>query len=93
MHERWPGDVRRIVEEAAAAANVHPAEVISRTRRRSVVAARRLALTAGHKFLGRTVTELAAAVGISVGAGSQLLSRPDSASLREQALLIAHRLK
>ncbi len=75
---RWEGDLADVVQAAATAAGCTSTEVRSRSRRRQVVLARRIAVIAAVWFLRRAVNEVAAAVGISDTSASRLQHRGDS---------------
>ncbi len=67
--------VRRVVKTAAREFLLAEDDVRSTSRRREVVAARRLALLVWSRELGQPQAEMAVALGISESAASQLLGR------------------
>ncbi len=72
---RWRGTVTTLLDAVSRETHVPVAEIRSKTRRRDVVRARRLALLVWTARFGREQGELASAVGIGPAAASQLLSR------------------
>ncbi len=72
---RWPGSMEALVRRVAAAAGVPAKEIGGWNRRRPVVRARRLVVMVAVGHLGRTLTEVAAVVGVSVQSASRLLHR------------------
>lgn len=73
----WPGSPRTVVHSVGFACSIDPDELRSASRRRHIVKARRLALSVWTCQLGRAAFEMAAALGISSSAASQLLARAD----------------
>jgi REP element-mobilizing transposase RayT len=87
----WPGPLAGIIACAGEICSVDPTRMISRDRRRTVVRARRVSIVAATRLMGRPLTEIAAALGISVSAASQLAATADTATL-EQAAEVARAL-
>jgi REP element-mobilizing transposase RayT len=79
VRPRWPGDEHVVVKAAAERMGVSAQRVLSRSRDRQCVAARRLALLVWTGPLGRPQREMANALGLSGAAASQLLNRSDAA--------------
>lgn len=73
----WSGSAATVVRNAAFACSIEPRELRSASRKRHIVKARRLALSAWTGQLGRAAFEMAAALGISSSAASQLLASAD----------------
>lgn len=93
LRPRWDGQVTTVVRAAAQAMKLTPAEMRSRTRQRGVADARRLALLVWRAHLGRPQAEMAAALGITDAAASQLLSSEVRiARLAEKAEVVGTRL-
>lgn len=80
MYRDWNGSPRTVLDACARASGVSENEARSKTRRRQVVAARRLALLVWTRYLGGAQVDMAATAGISAAAASQLLSRPEAVS-------------
>ncbi len=79
INPRWPVAPSDVVDAAARALELDPAEVRGPSRQRCLVNGRRLAVLVGTRYLGLTFTELGAAVGISASAAVHLLNRrPDA---------------
>jgi putative transposase len=95
LRHRWEGESQDLVARVAAATAVELRAMRGPGRSRAVVRARRLALLAGFHFLGRTLTEIAGALGLSVPAASQLLNRgaPHTDSLVREAFAIAEQCR
>ncbi len=72
---RWRGTVPTLLEAVSRETRVPLSEIRSKTRRREVVRARRLALLVWTARFGRDQGELASAVGIGPSAASQLLAK------------------
>jgi hypothetical protein len=72
--------VRGVLKSAAREFSLDEDDVRSTSRRRDVVAARRLALLVWSREFGRPQGEMAAALGISESAASQLLGRESAAA-------------
>jgi hypothetical protein len=89
LRPRWGGDLVAVVEKVAREARVEPDAIRSRTQARQVVAARRLAVYLITRELGRTVTEAAAVVGLTLSGASRLLNREVDADRREALLTLA----
>lgn len=95
LRPRWDGDLRLLVRAASEARGMRVSRVCSRERTAEVVTTRRLVVLAAVEHLGRSVTEAAAAVGLSAQGATQLLSRrPEECErLTPQALSIADSLR
>lgn len=93
MYRDWRGSPRAVLTACAGTQRVTEDDARSKSRRREVIAARRLALLVWTRYLGRSQVAMAATLGISRSAASQLLSRPDRVSRLDQAARwIARRL-
>jgi len=88
VRERYEGDLREVARHAAAIIGVSLSELSRPTRVRRVVEARRVALIAATRHLGRTAAEMAAFFGISSPAASKL-TRWDSANDPERDAVVA----
>jgi hypothetical protein len=93
---RWDGPVSAVLDGVTSVSGIDPDRIRSSDRSREVVGARRVAILAGTRFLGRTLTEMAQVVGISTSSASRLvrtdpekLSRAAVEAERVAALLIA----
>lgn len=75
LRPRWPGDIEEVVRIVALETGIPVETIRSRDRARSVAAARRLAIQLGRSELGFSLTEIAAAVGMSPGAANNLIRR------------------
>jgi putative transposase len=84
---RWTGPLPRLLGDAARQVGVPPSALRSRDRSRRVVRARRLALLVGTRHLGRAQVEVAAHLGLSEAAASQLLA--NETAVRELELTAA----
>lgn len=76
--ERWEGNLGELVELVAGRLAVPLEELCSSSKRRVAVQGRRVALVAGAWLLRRRQQEVAAALGLSSTAASQLLQGADS---------------
>lgn len=70
---RWEGDLRHVLVRVHLATGISVEAMHSRSRRRDLVAARRLYLLVATSHLGRSVTEAAGVIGRSVQSASKLL--------------------
>jgi hypothetical protein len=85
LRPAWDGSPMDLLEIISTATDVPVAHILSPSRRRDVVAARRLAALVWFEHLGRALTEVAAALGISLPAASQLLRRDRGRVERHEA--------
>jgi len=93
---RWDGPVSEVLDGVTSVSGIEPERIRSSDRSREVVGARRVAILAGTRFLGRTLTEMAQVVGISTSSASRLvrtdpdkLSRAAAEAERVAEMLIA----
>lgn len=77
---RWDGPISEVLEHVTRLSGIEPERIRSSDRSREVVGARRIAILAGTRYLGRTLTEMAQVVGISTSSASRLV-RTDPAKL------------
>ncbi len=77
---RWDGPITEILDHVTRLSGIEPDRIRSSDRSREVVSARRIAILAGTRYLGRTLTEMAQVVGISTSSASRLV-RTDAAKL------------
>ena len=77
---RWDGPITEILDHVTRLSGIDPDRIRSSDRSREVVSARRIAILAGTRYLGRTLTEMAQVVGISTSSASRLV-RTDAAKL------------
>lgn len=93
LRPRWEGEVRELLERVAMHSGVTVAELRSRDKSRRLVRARRLAMMVHAAHLHRPQVEMAAALGLSTTAASDLLHRRISegmsSELRREAREIA----
>jgi hypothetical protein len=82
LRPRWPGDVQAAIMAVEVQTGVPVERMQSRDRHRRVVAARKLALHL-WAMLGRDQSSMAAALGISRSAASQLLGSWDGETARQ----------
>jgi REP element-mobilizing transposase RayT len=82
LRPRWPGDVQTAIIAVEVQSGVPIERMQSQDRHRRVVAARKLALHV-WMHLGRDQTSMAAALGISRSAASQLLGKWDAETARQ----------
>jgi GAF domain-containing protein len=94
IRRRWSGSLEALLAEVANHLDVAIEDMQSKDRRRAVVRARRHALIIGRDYLGRTVAEVGAVLGLSRPAASLLLrsKSPDVAVDATQAQAIYERL-
>ena len=88
---RWDGPIERLLELVCAHAGIEVDVLLSRSRRRDVVHARRLAVVAGCHYLRRTRIELAVALGVVGSSASEHLSH--AATVATEARTLAERLR
>ena len=81
---RWDGPVSEVLDGVTTVSGIDPERIRSTDRSREVVGARRVAILAGTRFLGRTLTEMAQVVGISTSSASRLV-RTDPDKLNRAA--------
>jgi len=74
IRPKWQGPLTDLLEMVAAATGIGVDNVISRRRTDDVVHARRVFVCAAHQFLGFTVADASAQLGISRQAASKLLN-------------------
>lgn len=72
IHSVWPGSLHQLVILVVNATDIAARDILSRSRRRVVVRARRLFVLCAHVELHRSIGEVAATVGISSPAARQL---------------------
>ena len=72
IRPRWEGAPQQVIAMVCAESRVSESRLLSRERRRDVVAARRLCLSVWTTQLGRPAVEMAVALGISEPAASRL---------------------
>jgi hypothetical protein len=77
---RWDGPISEVLDHVTRLSGIDPERIRSSDRSREVVSARRIAILAGTRYLGRTLTEMAQVVGISTSSASRLV-RTDPAKL------------
>jgi putative transposase len=77
---RWDGPISEVLDHVTRLSGIDPERIRSSDRSREVVGARRIAILAGTRYLGRTLTEMAQVVGISTSSASRLV-RTDPAKL------------
>jgi putative transposase len=77
---RWDGELTDVLSAVTSVSGIEPDRIRSTDRSRTVVGARRVAILAGTRYLGRTLSEMAAVVGISTSSASRLV-RTDPATL------------
>jgi hypothetical protein len=77
---RWDGPITDVLDYVTRQSGIEPERIRSSDRSREVVGARRVAILAGTRYLGRTLTEMAQVVGISTSSASRLV-RTDQAKL------------
>lgn len=77
---RWDGPISDVLDHVTRLSGIEPERIRSSDRSREVVSARRIAILAGTRYLGRTLTEMAQVVGISTSSASRLV-RTDPAKL------------
>lgn len=73
--ERWDGSLGTIIDLSGRYAGVPSHELASRSRKRTVTRARKVAVVAGVAYLRRPLVEVAAALGITSQSASELLRR------------------
>ena len=56
---RWDGPIAEVLDGVNSVSGIEPARIRSSDRSREVVGARRVAILAGTRYLGRTLTEMA----------------------------------
>lgn len=77
LRPRWPGEATDVVDLAAVRYGLEAMDLRSRSRRRDVVEARRLALWLWTRELGRSLREMAGVLGLADSSASELLrSKP-----------------
>jgi putative transposase len=81
---RWDGPIDEVLDGVNTVSGIEPDRIRSSDRSREVVGARRVAILAGTRFLGRTLTEMAQVVGISTSSASRLV-RTDPDKLNRAA--------
>lgn len=77
---RWDGELTDVLNAVTEVSGIDTDRIRSTDRSRTVVGARRVAILAGTRYLGRTLSEMAAVVGISTSSASRLV-RTDPATL------------
>lgn len=78
---RWDGPITEVLDGVNSVSGIEPERIRSSDRSREVVGARRVAILAGTRYLGRTLTEMAQVVGISTSSASRLVrTDPDKLS-------------
>src|SRR5690606_11983569 len=94
LRRRWRGSPAVVAAAAARATHVALEELCGRGRRRSFVQARRLALLTWTSCLDCPIAEMAAVLGLSASAASQLLANDSRAvQMRAQAEALAARIR
>lgn len=93
---RWDGPVTDVLDGVTSVSGINQDRIRSSDRSREVVGARRVAILAGTRYLGRTLTEMAQVVGISTSSASRLvrtdpdkLNRASAEAERVAEMLIA----
>jgi hypothetical protein len=81
---RWDGDLGTILAAVSTITGVDAERIRSTERSRIVVGARRVAILAGTRCLGRTLSEMASVVAISTSSASRLV-RTDPTTLARAA--------
>jgi len=81
---RWDGPITEVLDYVTRLSGIEPERIRSSDRSREVVGARRVAILAGTRYLGRTLTEMAQVVGISTSSASRLV-RTDPTKLMRAA--------
>ena len=81
---RWDGPITEVLGHVTSVSGIDSDRIRSTDRSREVVGARRVAILAGTRFLGRTLTEMAQVVGISTSSASRLV-RTDPVKLTRAA--------
>ena len=74
IRQRWDGRIESLLRAVARHTGISVSRLVSRERRREVVAARRLAVMTGTRHLGLNTSEVGAALGVSRQAASWLLN-------------------
>jgi putative transposase len=82
---RWDGPISDVLEYVTRLSGIDPERIRSSDRSREVVGARRVAILAGTRYLGRTLTEMAQVVGISTSSASRLVRTDASKLMRASA--------
>jgi hypothetical protein len=77
---RWDGNLGDVLTAVTSVSGIDGTRIRSTDRSRTVVGARRVAILAGTRYLGRTLSEMAQVVGISTSSASRLV-RTDPATL------------
>lgn len=94
LRRPWRGSPVVVAAAVARACRVSPEELTGRSRRRGFVDARRLALLVWTNDLDRRMVEMAAVLGLSASAASQLLANDSRvAHLDDQAAALAARIR
>ena len=70
---RWEGPISDVLDSVTEVSGIEAERIRSTDRSRDVVGARRVAILAGTRYLGRTLTEMAEVVGISTSSASRLV--------------------
>lgn len=70
---RWEGPISEVLDSVTQVSGIESERIRSNDRSRDVVGARRVAILAGTRYLGRTLTEMAEVVGISTSSASRLV--------------------
>ncbi len=82
---RWDGPITEVLDFVTRLSGIEPERIRSSDRSREVVGARRVAILAGTRYLGRTLTEMAQVVGISTSSASRLVRTDPTKLMRASA--------
>jgi len=82
---RWDGPITDVLDYVTRLSGIEPERIRSSDRSREVVGARRVAILAGTRYLGRTLTEMAQVVGISTSSASRLVRTDQTKLMRASA--------
>jgi putative transposase len=82
---RWDGPITDVLDFVTRLSGIEPERIRSSDRSREVVGARRVAILAGTRYLGRTLTEMAQVVGISTSSASRLVRTDPTKLMRASA--------
>jgi hypothetical protein len=92
LRPRWTGELADVLRAVEMATGVDRAELLTKTRRQSASATRRLALLVWTRELHRPAIEMARALGLSSSSAAGLISSASS-SAREAAAALSQRLR